>query len=78
MTQKDGDPHKIDYARMGFATLDLFLNPVLAGHPEDIVCHTSTVEPQSHTEQLLSLTSEPKNAQGAPDGTAPRGKFIAP
>ena len=59
---------------MRFETLDFFI-PGFVGLPEVIVYHTSTVEPQSHTWQLLPSNSEPNNAQRAPDGSAPLGKF---
>ena len=72
--QKNGDSHKTDYTGVGFETRSFF-PCVRAGRPEDIVYHTSTVESQSQTYQLLRPLS---HAQRAPDGTAPFGKFTSP
>jgi len=50
MTQKNGEPNKVDYTRGGFETF-IFLNPVLAGHPEDIVYYyvNSDLDSRTHS-----------------------------
>ena len=52
MIQKDGDPHKIDYSRVGSRPF-LFCHSVLTGHPENTVFHASTVFRRQHLTQLV-------------------------
>jgi len=60
MTERDGEPHKVDYTTVGFETRSFFPR-VWASHVdrlEDIVYRTSTVESQSQTWQLLQPLSQ--------------------
>ena len=76
MTQRDGEPHNVDYTRVVFETLHFF-NPVLAGHPEDIVYHYVN-SGFAVTDIAAPSTSEPNSVQRAPNGPAPVRKFTAP
>ena len=73
MIQKDGESHKVDYTRVRLET------PILAGHPEDIVYHTSYIKSGITVAHVAaSSASKPNSAQKAPDGSAPLRKFTAP
>ena len=55
----------------------IFFNPVLAGHPEDIVYHYVN-SGFTVADIAASSTSEPHSAQRAPNGSAPVRNFTAP
>ena len=78
MTESDGEPHKVDYTKVGFETRNCFPR-VWASHVdrlEDIVCHyvNSGI---AVVDIAAPSTSEPNSAQKAPNGTAPDRKFTA-
>ena len=59
----------------------IFFNPVLAGHPEDIVYHyvnSGFTVADIAVSIAAPPTSVPHNAQRAPDGSALVRKFTAP
>ena len=74
MTQRDGDPHKIDYTRVEFETLSL------ARHWRAIQRILFIIHQQwNHSRTHCSFFDlEPNNTQRAPDGSALVWKFSAP
>jgi hypothetical protein len=72
MTQRDGKSHTRDYTGSGSRPCILF-NPVLAGHPEDIVYHyvNSGI---TVADIAAPSISEPNSAQRAPDGRCRQGE----
>ena len=76
MTQRDGEPHKVDYTRLGFETL-YFLEHVFHGSSRGHSYHhvNSGI---TAADIAAPSTSEPNSAQKAPNGSAPVRKFTAP
>ena len=74
MTQRDGEPHKLDYTRVG--SRPVFYSPVLAGQPEDIV-YPYVNSGFTVADIAAPLTSELNSAYSAPNGSAPVRKFTA-
>ena len=76
VTRRDGEPHTVNYTRVGFETLH-FLEPGIGGTSRGYglsLPHIGFVV----VDVAAPSTSEPRSAQRAPNGSAPVRKFTAP